>query len=623
MTLDDLTKYAEEKYRIQEEYPWPGYPGLSALRDPVTGKWAAMLMRQWDTDSGAEIQRCDIKCGQEMLQRASAPYLTRPYRIRSLKWLGVIVDEHTDTQAVFHLFDLAVSSGEQRGYTMVLPPAPAGGEGGWQDTPLPPRERSFPDEEPLLRRIRMMRALYACVDGSFQEKCRNFYLQGKFMEDYEDDVPWTGEFNRLFPTYQDLSIRQLRGYFSWRTRVRREEYTPIAASAAVLYLNELLNGIGVSGPEEAIGKMKAFERGFLDKGYGDPALRRNLRRWMLEFAILKNLPPDTVRACADADMLARDRAMEVLRHPEEATDEAVYEALCAIGGNRLSASPVMKHRAEKGKRLFSEAWRTALAQEGQGSGKDLFDACFGRKSLFPWHPLANTVYSSHGKRETQRYVLSECREYFCRGGAWYVAAYDRLTFDRKRFTGFLHEADAKLRRYLRTGNYLKEKPENAWAGPYIDRVIDADRKAEQEAARPKIVLDLSGLDRIRRDASVTRDSLLTEADWPDAEEAPEIPVPAAEAPEEPPEEADPVPDAGPEGALDALQVRILRMLLQGGDPASLMRENRLMPSLVADDINEAMFEEFGDTVLLCDGDRLSLVEDYREDLEQMLGGAKA
>jgi len=45
-----------------------------------------------------------------------------------------------------------------------------------------------------------------------------------------------------------------------------------------------------------------------------------------------------------------------------------------------------------------------------------------------------------------------------------------------------------------------------------------------------------------------------------------------------------------------------------------------MPSIVADGINEGMFDEFGDTIVICDDDRLSLVEDYREDLEQLLGG---
>ena len=611
MTLKDLTEYAEGKYHIREEHRWAGYPGFSVLCDPVTGKWAALLMRSWDTDSGTEIQLCDIKCGQQLLGQAHKACFSLPFRMHGPKWLGVRVDRDTDRQEVFRLFDRAVSSGDARGYTVVLEGSPEG-TGGWRDTPLSFAGRpARKPEEPMPTRIRLMRTLYTYDDGSVARTCRNFYLQGKFMQDYVDDLPWSGTFDRYFPTYHDLSVPQLRGYFTWRAHVREGDYQPIPVSVAYLYLYELLNGIGVSGPEEALEKMKAFEAGFLDAGYGDLTMRRNLQRWMLEYAVLKNLPEETVRACADADMLARDHAMRVLRQPGGYSDEEVFQALCAAGGSRTASSPVMRNHAEHGKHLFSEAWRCALIREAESRGRDLFSACFGRKSVFPWHPLSNTVCLDHGKPETMHYVLDECREYRCRAGTWYVEAYDRLTFSRKLFTGFLREADRMLRRYLRTGNYLKEREEEAWASPYIARVIGADREARREAARPKIVLDLSGLDRIRQDASVTRDSLLTEEELQAEEEERET--------ESLPEEAH-GPDAEPDLPLDPLQIRILRALLAGGDGSALIREHRLMPSVVADGINEGMFDEFGDTIVICDDDRLSLVEDYREDLEQLLGG---
>ena len=43
-----------------------------------------------------------------------------------------------------------------------------------------------------------------------------------------------------------------------------------------------------------------------------------------------------------------------------------------------------------------------------------------------------------------------------------------------------------------------------------------------------------------------------------------------------------------------------------------------MPAVVADSINEAFFDEIGDSILDCDGDRLSLVEDYVEDVRLLL-----
>ena len=54
--------------------------------------------------------------------------------------------------------------------------------------------------------------------------------------------------------------------------------------------------------------------------------------------------------------------------------------------------------------------------------------------------------------------------------------------------------------------------------------------------------------------------------------------------------------------------------------AQLIRKNHLMSSVVTDAINEAMFDEIGDNVLECEGDEITLVEDYREDLECILEG---
>ena len=75
--------------------------------------------------------------------------------------------------------------------------------------------------------------------------------------------------------------------------------------------------------------------------------------------------------------------------------------------------------------------------------------------------------------------------------------------------------------------------------------------------------------------------------------------------------------------LDDIQLEILRSLLAGKPVSGLIREHHLMPALTADMINEAMYDEIGDSIVDCDNDNLSLVEDYREDLTQLLGGDRS
>ena len=72
--------------------------------------------------------------------------------------------------------------------------------------------------------------------------------------------------------------------------------------------------------------------------------------------------------------------------------------------------------------------------------------------------------------------------------------------------------------------------------------------------------------------------------------------------------------------LDETQRGLLLALLRGEDLAPALARAGLTPALLADAVNEALYELFGDTVLLCENDTLSPVEDYREELTELLGG---
>lgn len=632
MELSELAAYAKEKYQIQEEHKWTAFPGFSVLSHPGTGQWLALLMRQWDPDLGEEIQRCDIKCGMESLRGFHRSYLSAPLRMQGQKWIGVAFADETEPEVVKQLFDRAYYSVEQRGFTIVLDePKPQEAETVYRDTRLSfSGNRDRFGTEAVPERIRALQRMYEYDLGSFDRKAAVFYRQGKFMENYEDEYPWKGDFLCYFPTYQDLKAGQLRGYFSWRTHARRGEFLPLPTSAVYLYVYELLNGIGVSSPEESIEKLKALMEGFPNPGAGVTA---NLRRWMLEFIVLWGLPPETALEYVDPGKQREDMAFAVLKAPGDHTDEEVFEAL-DIFGKKLSESPVVKGDAERGKHLFSEAWRTAKSCY-EDRGRDLFALCFGAQAVRRWHPLANAVYRRTGTPEDKEYVLNPARVFTCRGGVWFVRAYDRLLFDRDRFEGFLHETERQLRLYLKAGRSLRRKPEEDWAAPFAAMVIEEDRKRMIEASRPKITIDLSGLEQIRKDAVTTRDSLLLEEERAGIEEEPfdakegstsvdkgSISVDKgliSVVKETPQERAESIGSAL-DIPLSEVQQRVLALLLRGESPQDLLKAGRLMPSLVADELNEALFDEIGDIVVLCEEDELSLVEDYREELFKILGG---
>lgn len=601
MELSELTAYAKEKYQIQEQRKWPELPGLSVLADPETGKWAALLMRQWDEESGSEIQRCDIKCGREVLAELPLPFLSLPFHMRGPRWIGVAFDDHTDPDVVFRLFERALRGDRMQGCTIVLDNAP-------RETvviePVIPAFGGMTSSVDIPEKIEAMLDLYEYGDGSFSQKCRNFYRQGKWMEDYEDDVPWSGAFRRYFPTYHDLNVRQLRGYFSWRTQVRQGKFHPIATSLAYLYVYELLNGIGVLSPDETLKKLREFEVGFLDSGIGDPKMRGNLHRWMMDHAVLHGVSSALARQYMDPALMARDDALSVLRDPKEAVDEEIFSALCVFGGKKLKSSPVITKMSDQGKRLFAMLWRYAV-KNSVIKGKDMFTACFGEQKTFLWHPLANAVYWEEQRHPDADVIWDACRSFHCCDGVWYEKRYDQLYFDQRRLQALLHEADRLFRRELKTNHYLRQKADEAWATPLAQAAIHALR----QASRPAVTIDLSELEQIRLDAMQTKDSLLIEAEL----EEEEIAAADTAASETEPDTVE---------GLDALHTQILCVLAHGGSPAALIKENHLMPAVAADTINAALFDVFDDNVIECEGDELLVVADYQEDILQMLGGDK-
>ncbi|MBQ9009988.1 MAG: TerB N-terminal domain-containing protein [Clostridia bacterium] len=630
MEMSELTAYAKERYGMEEEHKWTGFPGFSVLCHPHTGKWAALLMRQYDSESGQEIERCDLKCGTEVLREMKKPYLSKPFRMPESRWIGIAFTDETEPSVVFSLFDRAIGSEPSGGYTIVLEPHTAENTGTWQDTLLSfagvtkgfpegytfvKKERHLPETPGIPPRILEMMRLYVYGDGSLEQKAINFYRQGKFMEDYEDDAVWNGEFHRPFPTYHDLNGRQLRGYFSWRSQVRKGNYSPTTSAFVYLYLYELLCGIGCASPEDVLEKMNAFEKGYLDAKLGDLGMRKNLFRWRFAYAVIHGFPPEMTQKFVDPHVLQMDTALAALREPESHTDAEIVSALCGFSEKKFLKSPVLTKDPDMGTHLVAAVWRH-LTEQRRKEGQDAFTDFFGTPQTHEWFPLSNAIYYEPDNTPPRVLALNACRSYRFRDGEWEETCYEPYTFDRNRFYALMHETDRLIRKALKTGRSMRAKPEETWATPIVEAALEAEHRAEMEASRPKIRIDFSGLDKIRQDAIITRDSLLTE------EEREETTIQGAEMQHDETGQRKQADDSFfcPVEGLDEIHGTILMRLLKGLEVGTIIREHHLMPSVVTDTINEALFEEIGDSALEYDGDRIQIIEDYRDDVMNLAGG---
>ncbi len=616
MELSDLISYAEEKYGLREAYLWPDDTCRSAFRDPATGKVFALLIHRADP-YGTEPEACDLCCGRALLS-ASVPYITVPFFIRGADWVGIRFYEETDEKTVLELFDRAASR--------FVPPVfilqqKSADPGSYRDTPLPfsgfPRASS---QEMIPQQIRQMYMLKSSLSpwGSVRDRRRQlFYLQAKFMKDYEDDAPYNHvPLSADFPTYENLNGRQLRGYFTWRTLIRRDICRNGCPAFVYIYYAELLNGIGAVPGEEVLRKLEAFEKLYFSSPGALTEMEESFRKWKYEYSIAVFLPRETAARYMSPQMQEFDHHIHVLRSPEKFSEDEIFRALSCFQ-KLVPRSPSMPEHPGF-PFLLAHVWRHFSPLKLHGD-KDFFTECFGEMRTAAWHPLEDTAFYSRFDRENGICSINAVRQYCLTQGKWSVSDYSREYFRHSEaLSRFLHAAILLLSRDLHIRCSLRPSPLEAYLAPPLEAALQEAHRAKLQSERPRIVL--SHLDAIRRDAGKTRDSLLTEADLED--DAPVLPAETAPA-ETAPEEAAPAEAAPAETipGLSAFHIRVLRSLLAGkavGD--DLLREH-MLPSVVADTINEALWDEIGDSVLNCESDRLSLVEDYREDLESILGTA--
>ena len=92
------------------------------------------------------------------------------------------------------------------------------------------------------------------------------------------------------------------------------------------------------------------------------------------------------------------------------------------------------------------------------------------------------------------------------------------------------------------------------------------------------------------------------------EEEPEyLPAPEPPAKEEPQESE----------VLKSPLKEIMLSLLKGENPETVARKSGIMLSVAVEEINETLFDDFGDTVIEFDGDTPRIIEDYENELKGM------
>ncbi len=468
----------------------------------------------------------------------------------------------------------------------------------FRDERIRPRPQEPRQTLPSL--LRAARSLENGMSGSSQSREAVFLKQGKLLANYEDDYSYERTVLRYFPTYQALTDEELRGYFSWRTRLRKGQMQKTQLSFAFLYIYELLNQIGVADPMDGFRKLLEFQTGY---GSLDESVLPYLRRWLIDYAVYYDLDPGLL---SYTPQVLFDRNITVLDHIREQDDQKVVYALKQLAGKWLERSKFYGRYHEDFDTVMVAVLRRVWEHYAKGCKRSMVEQYFGPMSQFQVRLFENAVFCGGKRTQSREYVIDERYIYCCKNGLWTVQKHACPPKTNAKLAGILKTIDAVMREEYGFPNPIRMETDTKWLIAIIREESRALLRKKQEAEAKTLRFDFSQLDKIRREAAATETKLYVE------EEEPQEPEQIREECVLPQEEA--VQEA--DGLLSAQESRLLRGLLYGED-LTWVRTEGLILSVLVDSINEKLYDTFADSVLLAEEPPVP-VEDYIDDLKEMV-----
>lgn len=516
--------------------------------------------------------------------------------------------------------------------------------------------------------------------GRWLSEAELFYRQGLLMADFEDDCPYNGTFKSYFPTYNAMSDRQLRGYFTWRAQVRRGTVEETSTSFAFLYLYELICGIGVDGPLDGFSKIKAFWDAY--RAF-EPGIDRFARVWLQDYAVFHGLDPKLLR---DSKTVMFDNALIELRRsardlvpapapsdltpkrrkssepllplpPDEAREERLMAAINALSTYNLNNSRLDRSHHRDLRHVACAVYVRMARYYDTHRKTGIVASLFGEETAMPYTMFASAVFFAPNRHEDCEYRLDPIHIYRCQNGFWECMRIHGSRQKSSKLGEMMRACDQHLRLALDPAHPLKEEKLPKYLAKIIDNEIVAWLSWDAAHQPVKIDIDLSQLGHIRSAAAQTREALLIdeerEDDAPVEAEATFIEQPSTEPapgmaakpgemtiqqdePGEPTVSTEefgvvapllvsvpaPVTPASTEAAnkLAPAATAYLRALLEqnAAQATSAVERSGQSEDMLVDSINEALFDLVGDTVIEFGSAGPQIIEDYEADVRGYL-----
>ena len=516
--------------------------------------------------------------------------------------------------------------------------------------------------------------------GRWLSEAELFYRQGLLMADFEDDCPYNGTFKSYFPTYNAMSDRQLRGYFTWRAQVRRGTVEETSTSFAFLYLYELICGIGVDGPLDGFSKIKAFWDAY--RAF-EPGIDRFARVWLQDYAVFHGLDPKLLR---DSKTVMFDNALIELRRaardlapapapsgqapkrrknsestlplpPDEAREERLMAAINALSTYNLNNSRLDRGHHRDLRHVACAVYVRMARYYDTHRKTGIVASLFGEETTMPYTMFASAVFFAPNRHEDCEYRLDPIHIYRCQNGFWECMRIHGSRQKSSKLGEMMRACDQRLRLALDPTHPLKEEKVPKYLAKIIDDEIVTWLSWDAAHQPVKIDIDLSQLGHIRSAAAQTREALLIDEEREDGapveaettlieqlntESAPGMTAEPGEMTIQQDEPGEPTVSTEEFGVVAPLLVSapapvtpapteaanklapaadaFLRALLEqnAAQATSAVERSGQSEDMLVDSINEALFDLVGDTVIEFGAAGPQIIEDYEADVRGYL-----
>ena len=500
----------------------------------------------------------------------------------------------------------------------------------------------------------------------FRQHTDLFMKEAKLAKDYEENTKFSVKWKTLYrPMYTDLTDKELRAYFYWRTQWRHRRVDTAPGFTGLLYAYELLAlGDILHNPKETLDELECLLDSY-PEDQEDNFVREALETIIQDYRIFSGDNPKLLvgpyhRRYAHAAFILRKAQNYIFSQhkkweipdPKYGTDPVsnkdVVEALDIFSSVDPKRSAFFKKHEKERIAITAEVFRDFVEHFHKRRQVNFVNFLVGYRGNI-WMPAFDTtpVRVDFGKDQIL-YDLGDgiTLEHKPNPEAFPYAANN---FSETFPFGYDHTNPALGKIYREIDRHMREawnfkhplKPQKKVARyetKFIVTAIDNFKVKQAEAERirkekekRRFTVDLSQLHAIRDASVVTRDALLVDEERQDEPE-PVAPV-VTVTPTAPENKSQAVPastpvaqestetqtDEGHPYSLDDTEFSLLRALLAGKPIQDILKHTPTTPDMLVDSINEKLFDITGDVSLEMDeNDQPCLIEDYTDDIRKAL-----